>query len=392
VHGQNAPAMAQVQQTRYESNPYAAFSLAAMSCSVGMLLGWMRARRQHAARSVIYAAMRLSPLAASAAEQSVAMPYPIGTPGQPWGDAEKAEWLATREIERSYDKEVLSKLQGMKERFDVLQYGALSHDSSRYPLFAVKSRDWVKDKPCVLVTGGVHGYETSGVQGAIRFLETEAEKFAESFNILVAPCVSPWGYETIQRWNAQAVDPNRSFNPNGEIVPGRSFNPEAATEESEALIKFIQSCNIDSWLCHFDLHETTDSDESEFRPAKAARDGVEYQPDEVPDGFYLVSDSTNPQEEWHKKLIEEVAHVTHIALPDKDGLIIGEPVSQHGVIQIPSPRSLGLCAGVTNAKYATTTEVYPDSPSASDEQCIMAQVKSIVAGLNYFLSAEDCKA
>lgn len=113
----------------------------------------------------------------------------------------------------------------------------------------------------------------------------------------VPRCVSPWGYETIQRWNAQAgaiqsrravatlpssvltavgqrissdthssravewrgiarkggkaregrrglaqgavhasdlprappqaVDPNRSFNPRGEVVAGRSFNPEA---------------------------------------------------------------------------------------------------------------------------------------------------------------------
>jgi len=318
--------------------------------------------------------------------------YPIGTPGQPWGAAEKAEWLATREIKRSYSEEVLSKLEGLKERFDVLQYGALSLDSSRYPLFAVKSRIWTNGKPYVLVTGGVHGYETSGVQGAIAFLKTEAERFAESFNILVAPCVSPWGYETIQRWNAQAVDPNRSFNPNGEVVPGRSFNPEAATDESAALIQFIGSCNVDSWICHFDLHETTDSDESEFRPAKAARDGKEHKPDGIPDGFYLVADSTNPQAEWHQKVIEEVAQVTHIALPDKDGNIIGEVVSQHGVIRIPSPKSLGLCSGVTNAKYATTTEVYPDSPSASDEQCIMAQVKAIVAGLNYIISHEDCKA
>ena len=35
--------------------------------------------------------------------------------------------------------------------------------------------------------------------------------------------------------------------------------------------------------------ETTDTDESEFRPALAARDGKEYVPDAVPDGFYTVS-------------------------------------------------------------------------------------------------------
>ena len=39
---------------------------------------------------------------------------------------------------------------------------------------------------------------------------------------------------------------------------------------------------------------------------------------------------------------------------------------QEGVIGIPPPKLLGLCAGMTNAPYATTTEVYPDSPQADD--------------------------
>lgn len=42
-------------------------------------------------------------------------------------------------------------------------------------------------------------YETSGVQGAILFLQTQAERFEHTFNIVGVPCVSPWGYETIQR-------------------------------------------------------------------------------------------------------------------------------------------------------------------------------------------------
>ena len=44
-----------------------------------------------------------------------------------------------------------------------------------------------------------------------------------------------------------------------------------------------------------DCHETTDTDESEFRPAKAARDGEAYEPDTIPDGFYLVGNSDSPQ-------------------------------------------------------------------------------------------------
>jgi len=282
-------------------------------------------------------------------------------------------------------------LEPLKDRFLVQQYGALSQDESKYPLYAVRTREWSADKPCVLVTGGVHGYETSGVQGAILFLQTKAESYSDVFNILVAPCVSPWGYETIQRWNAQAVDPNRSFNPDGEVVPGRSFNPEAATEESGALIALLKSLDAKQWTCHVDLHETTDTDESEFRPAKAARDGLGYSEGTIPDGFYLVSDITNPQSAWHKAIIDAVRQVTHIAPPDADGKIIDEEVVQEGVIAIPSPKSIGLCAGVTNADYATTTEVYPDSPKATDEQCNLAQVAAIVSALDFIIEARGLR-
>ena len=318
--------------------------------------------------------------------------FPIGTAGKPWGAAERAAWLATREIKRSYAEEVLTQIESLREQYDVQQYGALSHDSERYPLFALKTRNWAEGKPAVLVTGGVHGYETSGVQGALLFLKSSAHELSETFNILVAPCVSPWGYETIQRWNAQAVDPNRSFNPEGEVVAGRSFNPEAATEESAALIALLGSLGVPQWLCHIDLHETTDTDETEFRPAKAARDGVVSHPDVIPDGFYLVADETSPQTAWHKAMIDAVREVTHIAPPDPHGKIIGETVVQDGVISIPSPRSIGLCAGVTNAIYATTTEVYPDSPSATDEQCNRAQVACIEAALFHIVEVEGLGA
>ena len=328
-------------------------------------------------------------MAASLSSAASAAAYPIGSAGVKWGEAERAAWAKSRTIVRSYQSEVVDKVKALDDgRFVVQQYGALSLDPEKYPLYSVRSKTWSPSKPCVLITGGVHGYETSGVQGALAFLSKQAEIFSETFNILVAPCVSPWGYETIQRWTVQAVDPNRSFNPNGEIVNGRSFNPEAATEESSALIAHLGFLGVEQWLCHIDLHETTDTDETEFRPAKAARDGEDYAPGTIPDGFYLVADSTNPQTAWHKAMIDAVSKVTHIAPPDENGQIIEEDLLQDGVIGIPPPSAIGLCAGVTNAVYATTTEVYPDSPNATPEQCIRAQVQTITAGLNFIMEAE----
>ena len=155
--------------------------------------------------------------------------YPLGTPGQPWGPAEKAEWRAQQPKRRSYEDEVVRAIDALRDRFDVTQYGELDYPpDGRYPLFAVRSRDWRDDLPCVLVTGGVHGYETSGVHGALRYLHMHAAGDAGRANLLVVPCVSPWAYERIHRWNAHAIDPNRSF------------RDDSPAEESAALLRLIE--------------------------------------------------------------------------------------------------------------------------------------------------------
>jgi len=298
--------------------------------------------------------------------------YPIGTPGKPWGEEEKALWLSQQIIKRSYADEVLVKLEALKDRFDVQQYGVLSMDATRYPLYILRSKMWQDGKPIALVTGGVHGYETSGVQGAIRFLETRAKEFAADFNLLAAPCVSPWSYETINRWNPLAIDPNRSF------------KADSSCEEAQSLMAYAgQLAAMIS--VHIDLHETTDSDNSEFRPALAARDGITQDRLSIPDGFYLVGDSQRPAPEFQQAIITAVERVTHIAPPDEDGRLIGDKLEQRGVVNYHA-RASGLCMGMTEAPYVTTTEVYPDSPLVDAENCIQAQVAAVASGLEFVRS------
>jgi hypothetical protein len=210
---------------------------------------------------------------------SDAIAYPIGTPGHPWGEAELSLWRARRSRQRRYDHDVLPRIEGLGDGFENVAYGQLDYAGERYTLNALKWRDWDPARPAVLVTGGVHGYETSGVMGALAFLETGARDYASQLNLLVAPCVSPWGYERINRWNYDAIDPNRSFSANGP------------SGEASALIGLIAPL-LGQFVAHIDLHETTDSDESEFRPALAARDGKPYEPGSVPDGFYRYAEPT----------------------------------------------------------------------------------------------------
>lgn len=301
------------------------------------------------------------------------MAYDIGTAGQAWGEAERAAWLARQRRQRLYSDDVLAPIARLRARLTVLNYGEIRAGEDCYPLLALRTTQPRAYAPWALVTGGVHGYETSGVWGALAFAERHFQAYAERINLLVAPCVSPWAYERIQRWNAAAIDPNRSFKPDGQAA------------ESQALMALVAPL-LGQFLVHVDLHETTDSDESEFRPALAARDGKPFEPGTIPDGFYLVDDSVAPQPAFQTAIIEAVARVTHIAPADAQGQIIGSPVVAPGVIRYPL-KALGLCAGMTGARYTTTTEVYPDSPRTNPAECIEAQVAAVCAALDHVLGA-----
>ncbi len=295
--------------------------------------------------------------------------YPIGIPGQPWGDAERALWRERQVRQRSYADDVLRVVDRLRARFDVEAYGDVVYGDERFPLMAIRSRNWQSHLPMVLVTGGVHGYETSGVHGALHFVDAHAAGYAGRANLLVAPCVSPWAYERIQRWNRDALDPNRNFLNN------------SPAQESAALMRLVAPF-IGQFAAHIDLHETTDTDESEFGPAKAARDGKPFEAHGIPDGFYVVDDTANPQPAFQQAIIAAVERVTHIAPADDKGEIIGSAVVAPGVIHY-AMKALGLCAGISDARCTCTTEVYPDSPRATPAACIAAQVAAVCAGIDF---------
>ncbi|AGH81107.1 hypothetical protein PCNPT3_05825 [Psychromonas sp. CNPT3] len=295
-----------------------------------------------------------------------------------WDQKDKLAWFLKQKIQRNYQVDIVNRLQTFaadNADFMLCEYAKLDHaelaPQLNYPLYLLKSKNWQAHKPSVLITAGVHGYETSGILGAIDFLETQASRYNKNFNIVVVPCVSPWGYETINRWDPETIDPNRSFSKNGK------------SQGSLALMQAIADLQT-TWLVHFDLHETTNSDEHEFRPALAARDGLSYIESHIPDGFYLVGDTENPQPDFQKAMIDAVQKVTHIAPADAQGRIIGEPITQKGVINYACEK-LALCTGFTKATFNSTTEVYPDSNRICSATCIKAQVVAIQSGLEYLL-------
>jgi len=401
--------------------------------------------------------------------------YPIGTPGVPWDDDDRRLWLESRRRhpDRDYDSTVLPShassspsspeegggggAGGVIDGFRPIVYGKLERGAGRpgeyYPLLAFVSDAFsyppsrgrggaVEDgddddrtktiddqgddappsplrsrspddrrRPAVLITGGVHGYETSGISGAMSFLRSGlALRYSElGFDVAVVPCVSPWGYEHDERWTRDAVDPNRSFGPASISCPD-----PVRTEESRQLLAFLDGLRTGGedgvvsegrprWLCHLDLHETTDSDVSEFRPARSARDGLAEYDDHIPDGFYLfgASSSGGGEDEkellgLHRAILAGVEKVTHIAESDADGMLCGHPATARGLLLLPRDEceAWGICGGgaVPCAPYAITTEMYPDSDRTAaaaggggEDRCSAAQVEAIRAALDFLL-------
>jgi hypothetical protein len=299
----------------------------------------------------------------------------IGVPGQPWGANEREQWRALQTRRRSYDDDVVARVGMLRHDLETITYGRIEYGQDAYDLCALRSRDADPALPVVLVTGGVHGYETSGVEGALAFVEQYADVYAGRICLLVVPCVSPWAYERIHRWNFDAIDPNRSFRGNG------------LAREANALLDLTRAAS-GNYLMHIDLHETTNSDNTQFGPELSARKGEVFTACNIPDGFYVVADRQDPQLGFQNAIISAVEQVTHIAAPDARGEIFGSPAIGRGVVIYDSIR-LGLCMGVTAAPFRTTTEVYPDSDRTTPDICVQAQIVAVCSALNFALAATN---
>lgn len=295
----------------------------------------------------------------------------------PWSAEKRLKWFLDQRVRRSYADDVLARLEASP--LAVETYGNLTIDPARFPLHAVRVGDFSRAKKTVLITGGVHGYETSGVKGALLFLEEYAAGYTEHFNFVVVPCVSPWSYETVNRLNPVMENPNREFVPEGKA------------EESRLLMRYLNGLGV-QFDAHLDLHETTNSDRV-FLPEEYAKNGLRLDAEDIdiPDGFYLIGIDGFARPEVEKAMLDSVRNVTHLAKPDGQGRILDIPLSAEALIHKPIR---GLCAEYTEAKSrlgAHTTEMYPDSPrfagltaEAIETKCNEAQVACIEGALKFW--------
>ena len=108
-------------------------------------------------------------------------------PFKGWTQSDVETWRSQQNVQRSYRNDLVSKIKPLNEKFNIVQYGQLSYDAIDYPLYLITTRNTDANKPNVLITGGVHGYETSGSHGAVEFMATKALAYESRFNLICAP-------------------------------------------------------------------------------------------------------------------------------------------------------------------------------------------------------------
>lgn len=302
--------------------------------------------------------------------------YPIGTAGVPWQDAEISAWRNNLRRTRYYQDDVLGALSELWSEFDSEQYGQLDYGAYVYPLFGLKSKHWDEALPTLVVTGGTHGNETSGVRGALGFARDHANAYAGRANVIVVPCVNPWGYEFRQRWDPLAED------------PCTSCSEAALAPEGVALWRFLSAWSRQV-LVHVDLHETSAADSTEFGAVEAARAGrASYEPAGAADGFYVCACQRDPRLDFQRAIVDAVAAVTPIATVYGNHERVGVQPIANGVVQCPDDQT-AWCAATTKPMAGTMTHVCQagaNGLAGSSADCDSTQALAVCAAFDFALS------
>ncbi len=285
---------------------------------------------------------------------------------KPWGPDEIANWWAQQVEVRSYNVDVLTRLDNLPASALVEKYGP---GSEEFRLIKVGS--WIGSKPKILITGGVHGYETGGVDAALTFVEKHALALAKDFDFVVYPCINPLAYRFNTRWNDQAQDTNRHFSRDPNRTESKKSAPECV-----AFMDSVDALGVKFALA-IDLHETTQRD-IELRADKMKRDGKTGAVNLViPKGFYLAMNKIEEGSPIGAHIIESVGKATKIA----DEPIILDVDNKGGIVYLDPANYPAMCMNYSQALHRVTTEVYPDI--ISRDEALAGQIAAIFGALDY---------
>jgi len=111
-------------------------------------------------------------------------------------------------------------------------------ESDGYPLVFIESDDRDSEKPSLYLSAGIHGDEPAPVEALIGWAE-QNKALLRAWNLLIFPCLNPWGLERNIRFDAKGRDLNRCYNSRKlpritaqlALMKGRRFDIAACLHE-----------------------------------------------------------------------------------------------------------------------------------------------------------------
>lgn len=285
-----------------------------------------------------------------------------------WTADRCAAWYGEQKQVRDYKQSVVERALAvtLPPSLKLSVYGTAYGDD----LICVTPRHIDSSKPSLSVTGGVHGYEPSGVESCLHLIETGAQNLRDRANVFLFPCVTPAAYRIHHRWTHGAEDTNRGFFDGTTVI------------ESALLMQRIKSLGV-KFACAIDGHETPVEDRL-FRRLRTDRYGTALtgDPDLLPNGFHLMVPDTallrQSVQNCACAMISAVEKMTPIATDE----IIAGNVNDGGIV--PSTASNTLTRWMNErAAFAATTEVVTEG--ITPYQATRIQLTAIHAAADYVL-------
>lgn len=211
---------------------------------------------------------------------------------------------------RSYNLEVLSKIKDINF-FDKKEIGLID---DKYKVYALEH---IVDKklPTLVLTGGVHGSEPAGVYSILQNLEKLSK--TKVMNLIIIPCINPYGFEMNIRENSRGQDVNRDFMEDSDC------------EEANNIMNYLKSLDL-TIKYSLDLHETAEED-----IRKAGLISLFDRREHISDGIFIYQSHKNSGELIGKQLINELkSHKFKISSKD----FIWEEPCIDGCVTYPEAR------------------------------------------------------
>lgn len=302
-----------------------------------------------------------------------------------WNGSQVRDWhtsVTAAGKKRDYG-EIVSRITRLPANTHTIENYATTPDAN--PQFRITVGNVDNGNPNILLIGGVHGYEPSGIEAAVTFAEKNATALSKKFNFVIYPCLSPWAFEHDQRWNADGEDPNRLFTRNPTTPKPHVFRT-TDIQECRHFMDSMERHNI-TFACAVDLHETSDRD-IELRILRSERFDEDLAPDyrEIPQGYYLTLSKRDTEEKnalqmsFGRAIIEEVRKVSPVA---PEATILNGKVNDGGIVLSPPSNGLLRTYLDNHDALVAVTEVYPDHEDMTPKKSVAAQIASIQGALNY---------